>query len=284
MSATPVQQLLEPLAGASPSSATSDDAVQAAVQGFNDLAQQQYRPHQQQDQEQEQKQDGGDNTATAAGPASSALGDFLWDAFGAVFKAVGRTPAAQQGKLLDFLTQLQAIKATDNDGKTLKHEDGEVWNDLPSFGWVARDLWNFDANNLSAEDRAKVENWTAFLAQLTARSASGATDSPFDFSTFALWAMRDAFETNQQGAASQPAARLAALWVRFAGDRLRQLSVDATALSGRLGAPAGKYAEREWKGFNEDRWNAWGEELKAAQNQYASDDTIEQAVKHVVGL
>lgn len=130
-----------------------------------------------------------------------------------------------------------------------------------------------------------MENWTTFLAQLTARSSSGATDSPFDFSTFALWALRDAFEIDQQAAAaSQPAARLAALWVRFAGERLRQLSANATALSGRMGAPAGKYAEREWKGFNEDRWNAWGDELKAAQSQYASDDTIEQAVQRVASL
>jgi len=54
------------------------------------------------------------------------------------------------------------------------------------------------------------ENWTAFLAQLTARS-KGEND-PFDFSLFGLWAMRDAFEEEADGA-PKGAVRLAALWV-----------------------------------------------------------------------
>ena len=47
-------------------------------------------------------------------------------------------------------------------------------------------------------DRATWHNWTAFLAQLTARSSSAGsgqtTGGPFEFSVFGLWQMRDALE------------------------------------------------------------------------------------------
>ncbi|KAL2139400.1 hypothetical protein VTI28DRAFT_5249 [Corynascus sepedonium] len=243
---TPVQ-LLEPLTGPS----VTADTVSAAVQGFNQQAQ----------------------------ASASSVGDFLWDAFNAVFKVVGHTPPERQGRLVEFLAQLRGVTATDADGKALKHEDGEVWGDLPTFGWVARDLWNFDPTEPSAtaQERSKWENWSSFLAQLTARSA-GAANDPFDFSLFGLWALRDALEEDR-GLASEPAVRLAALWVRFAGERLRKLSADAHTLPGKVGTSGGKYNERGWKGFNEDRWRAWVDELKAVQAKMESDETVQGAAK-----
>ncbi|KAL2167674.1 hypothetical protein VTG60DRAFT_935 [Thermothelomyces hinnuleus] len=240
-------QLLEPLTNPS----ATADTVSAAVQGFN----------------------------TQARASASTIGDYLWDAFNAVFKAAGRTPPEHQGRLIDFLAQLRGTTVTDAEGKVLKHEDGEVWRDLPTFGWVARDLWNFEPTEPSAtaRDISKWENWTTFLAQLTARSAGEGSD-PFDFSLFALWALRDALEEEGRSA-SKPAVRLASLWVRFAGERLRKLSAIARDLDGNMGSSAGKYGQRGWKGFNEDRWKAWADELKAAQATLGPDETIERAVK-----
>lgn len=104
-------ELLKPLTDPS----ATPDTVTTAVHGFN----------------------------TQASASASSIGDFLWDAFNAVFQAVGRTPPAHQAHLLDFLAQLRQTTATDAEGKSLRYEDGEVWRDLPTFGWIARDLWNF---------------------------------------------------------------------------------------------------------------------------------------------
>lgn len=136
---------------------------------------------------------------------------------------------------------------------------------------------NKDATDpsLTAEARSKFENWTAFLAQLTARSAAD-DDSPFDFSLFALWSMRSAFEEDG-GADSETAVKLAALWVRFAGEHLRKLSADGERLPQNCGLPGSKYAECGWRGYNNDRWKAWTDELKVAQSKLAPDETIQAA-------
>ncbi|KAH6847181.1 hypothetical protein B0I37DRAFT_374428 [Chaetomium sp. MPI-CAGE-AT-0009] len=245
-------QLLEPLANPSPGAATAD-AVQAAVQGFSD----QLRANQ---------------------ASASSIGDFVWAAYCAVLGAVDRTPAERQAPLLEFVARLRKTTVTGADGKPLVHEGGELWTDLPTFGWVVRDRWNFDPSDpaATAQQRAKWENLTAFVAQLTARSESA--DNPLDFSLFGLWAMRDAFEADG-GVGSEAAVRLAALWVRFAGARLRKLSADGHELSAKLGVSRGKYADRGWKGFNEERWKAWGEELKVAQASLGSDATLQGAAK-----
>lgn len=104
-------EMLKPLTDPS----ATPDTVTAAVRGFN----------------------------TQASASASSIGDFLWDAFNALFQAVGRTPPAHQTHLLDFLTQLRQTIATDAEGKPMRYEDGDVWRDLPTFGWIARDLWNF---------------------------------------------------------------------------------------------------------------------------------------------
>ncbi|KAK3291985.1 uncharacterized protein B0H64DRAFT_408659 [Chaetomium fimeti] len=242
-------QLLEPLANPSAGAATAD-AVQAAVQGFSD----QLRANQ------------------------ASIGDFVWAAYGAVFDAVDRTPPERQDRLVEFVARLRETAVNGADGKPLVHEGGELWTDLPTFGWVVRDKWNFDPSDpaATAQQRASWENLTAFVAQLTARSEG--PDDPLDFSMFGLWAMREAFE-DDNGVGSDAAVRLAALWVRIAGARLRKLSADGHELSARLGVPQGKYADRGWKGFNEERWKAWGDELKVAQASLGSDPTVQGAAK-----
>ena len=77
--------------------------------------------------------------------ASSAytIGDYLWEAFNAVFDVAARTPPEKQGRLLEFADRLRQTTATDANGQPLSYEGGVVWKDMPSFGWVARDLWNF---------------------------------------------------------------------------------------------------------------------------------------------
>lgn len=132
----------------------------------------------------------------------------------------------------------------------------------------------------TAEQRTEWENLNAFVAQLTTR-ADG--DDPLDFTLLGLWVMRDAFEA-ENGVGSDTAVRVASLWVRFAGPLLRELSSNGLDFSAKLGVAEGKYADRGWKGFNDERWEAWGDELKVAQAKLASDETVQGAAKAMAGV
>ncbi|EAQ83163.1 predicted protein [Chaetomium globosum CBS 148.51] len=256
--------------------ATADDAVQAAVQGFSDQLRAAAKPQTQ------TTQTGQGQTQTQTQQAS--IGDFVWRAYNALFDAAERTPPARQGPLLEFVARLRETVVTGEDGEVLRHEGGELWRELPTLGWEVRDRWNFDSSDpaATAKQRTEWENLNAFVAQLTARSSSD-PDGPLDFSMFGLWVMRDAFEA-ENGVGSDTAVRLAALWVNFAGAYLRKLSVNGYEFSARIGIPNGKYAGREWKGFNEERWKAWGDELKVAQAKLASDETVQGAAKVMAEL
>lgn len=83
------------------------------------------------------------NDQARADPDS--IGDFLWDVFTVVVGAAQGAPAERQGTLIEFLVQLRQTAATDANGQPLAYCDGQVWKDMPSFGWVVRDRWNFGA-------------------------------------------------------------------------------------------------------------------------------------------
>ncbi|KAL2261657.1 hypothetical protein VTK26DRAFT_3672 [Humicola hyalothermophila] len=202
--------------------------------------------------------------------ASSSIGDYLWDSFNTLFEVAGRTAPEHQDRLVKFLTQLRQteVKVSHN-GEPLQYEGGVVWTDMPSFGWVARDRWNFDALDPSASDQeqARWYNWAGLLAQLTALSTdseNGRRD-PFDFSLFALWAMRTAFEDrHSEGQNATFAQRQAAVWIRYAGAKLRKLCAKGHELEARVGVAGSKFGERPWKGFSEERWQIWKDGFKAA--------------------
>ena len=78
-----------------------------------------------------------------AAVSAAEIGDFVWDVYNAVFDAVAQTAAEHQDGLVFFMEQLRQAEVLDGRGQPLNHEDGRVWMDLPTFGWVARDLWNF---------------------------------------------------------------------------------------------------------------------------------------------
>ncbi|KAK4120311.1 hypothetical protein N657DRAFT_580017 [Parathielavia appendiculata] len=212
--------------------------------------------------------------------APFSIGDFLWEAFNAVFDVAGCTPGERQGRLLEFLGQLQQTTAADAEGRPLRYEGGFVWEDMPSFGWVARDRWNFDICDPSAipQDRSKWENWAALLAKLTSLARSDNPQHPFDFSLFGLWTMRTAFEgAPLETAALASAVKHADIWVRYSGERLRRLCRDGRTFQGNSGVAGSKYADRGWRGFSKERWTAWRDELRAARDRHGDDAVIQDA-------
>jgi hypothetical protein len=146
-------------------------------------------------------------------------------------------------------------------------------------------------SSATQEERSKWENWAAFLAQLTARAKADDPQDPFDFSVYALWAMRTAFEETHpeepsavSASASASAVKHAAVWVRYGGPRLRKLCDEGRTLDGNMGAARGKYAGRGWKGFDEERWKVWKEEFKAAKGRGVADGTAWEAAEIMESL
>ena len=96
--------------------------------------------------------------------------------------------------------------------------------------------------------------------------------------------MRDATEQARDGI-SRTAARLAALWVRYAGDEIWRLSVGQETYPAREGVPGDKYSgDRDWRGFSRDRWAAWKAGLEAALGRFGEDTLIRAAVGRMAEL
>lgn len=98
------------------------------------------------------------------------------------------------------------------------------------------------------------EQWTnlnAFVARLTSLSSS---IPAFDYSLYAIWSLRSAFE----GAEMDPAhAEAGKVWFLYAKDIIEQLSQEEKSFEGKLAAPGSKYSEKEWVGFSPDRLGIW---------------------------
>ncbi|KAM7206059.1 Protein of unknown function (DUF3632) domain containing protein [Naviculisporaceae sp. PSN 640] len=214
------------------------------------------------------------------------LNDYVYETWTGFFDLVGKTSPAQH-PILHVLLELRKF-APDGDtaGSTfIVQNDGVLWKDLPTFGWVARDLWNFDPYDANATqaDQTRWANWTAFLAKLTAIALSepdSATDSPrgnaLDFSNFALWALRDAFEeARPKEGDSSTAVKLAALWIKYAGKELKLASQKGLELPQAQGRGGGEFASRGWTGFNEERWAVWREgfQVAAGEEQTSGEDS-----------
>lgn len=124
---------------------------------------------------------------------------------------------------------------------------------------------------MTQETLAQCANKTAFLARLTSRSTRG---DPLDFSLYALWALREAFEEEcPAGHNLEPAIRNAALWINFAGKELGTLAVQNRDFSGRMAIPGKKFADKEWKGFNGERWGIWKAGFEEAGSSAEAEET-----------
>ncbi|KAM7183256.1 Protein of unknown function (DUF3632) domain containing protein [Rhypophila sp. PSN 637] len=193
------------------------------------------------------------------------LDNYVYDTWCGIFDLVGKTSSEHQQPIIDLLLELRKTTLYPNDDSSKEpvnvQSAGTLWSDLPTFGWVARDLWNFEASDKTASqsDRQKWTNYTAFLAKLTAVSLSNKEEGndALDFSTFALWSLREAFETSGSEEANATAGKLASLWIKHAGKELRVATENGVSLLQAQGCGGGEFGERGWTGFNEDRWAVW---------------------------
>ncbi|SPN99074.1 uncharacterized protein DNG_02113 [Cephalotrichum gorgonifer] len=210
------------------------------------------------------------------------VNDILWESWNRIFDIAEQTTPEKQDGLYEFLVSLKDIKEkSEGDGvKIYEAEGGKLWEDMPAFPWVARDLWNFDVRepDMTAEDLARIDNKSAFLARLTATSTP---DDPFDFSLYALWALRCAFEEDcPPGHCNDAAIRNAAVWIKYSGKALRKFVVENREFEGRVAIPGPKFSDKSWKGFTQERWNVW----KAGFQEAAAVPEAKDAVEIMNGL
>ncbi|TGO32949.1 hypothetical protein BHYA_0277g00090 [Botrytis hyacinthi] len=226
-----------------------------------------------------------ENDKTYPANGSDLLRDHPYDTWCAIFVLVARTSPDQQSRLIEFILGLQKIEVVDRDtsqSKVLKYYDMELWRQLPGFGWEAREIFNTDPYSSTLTDREKTwyENKNAFLAQLLATSkvSIGVHEfEPLDFSLFALWVFRDAFE-NKGGNSKDLAIRVACWWLIFAAEKLRLHVVNEKSMPDRTGAGGDLYEKKGWIGYSRDRWDIWREGLRNADGDRETRKLISGAL------
>ncbi|TIA45885.1 hypothetical protein D6C79_05380 [Aureobasidium pullulans] len=188
-------------------------------------------------------------------PDSSSTEDKLlrsWDALGLT---ASQTPAdsPSQEKLVSFLTALRQrdTNVGDVEGKTFS------WSTLPLFGRQIREHWNYDerAAQKDAETARSWANANAFAARVTATASAFDSSDPLDFSLYAIWALRAALEDKDDVPEATVAA--ASMWILYAGEVLRKQSKEQRSYEGKVAQAGNKYPNKEWNGFEMDRWRSW---------------------------
>ncbi|KAI5198475.1 hypothetical protein E4T39_06761 [Aureobasidium subglaciale] len=189
-------------------------------------------------------------------PDSSSAEDKLirsWDALGL---SASQTPADSelQEKLVSFVTTLR-----ERDTNVGNVEDKTVgWSSLPLFGRQIRERWNYD-ESAAHKDEEVAHNWAnanAFAARVTASASAFDSSDPLDFSLYAIWALRAALEDKDD--VPEATVRAAAMWILYAGEVLRKQSKDQRSYEGKVAQAGNKYPNKEWNGFEMDRWRSWG--------------------------
>ncbi|QIW95244.1 hypothetical protein AMS68_000762 [Peltaster fructicola] len=183
----------------------------------------------------------------------------LWKAWGGVVELAKTTAdnTVHRQKLVDFVLGLQQRPKLQKGDEVCKVWDATVWSDLPVFGAQIRECWNAAASDSSvAEEQHQWLNINAFTAALVA-SAHSNEDKP-DFTLFAIWALRQAFEEEKP---SKIATEAAAAWLICAAPALSELSKNEKSFDGKLARAGSSYQDKQWTGFNGDRWQIWVSKL-----------------------
>ncbi|KAI1327661.1 hypothetical protein F5Y16DRAFT_190132 [Xylariaceae sp. FL0255] len=236
-------------------------------------------------------------TSTAlASNDGQALRDHAYHVCVAVITLASLTPPHRQSKLVELLVELQKQVLGDRsctNRKPFKYDGEEslgIWEDMPTLGYTVRDAWNFNPNDPKAkpEEKAGWENKTAFIAQVMSRvpiDHSEGAKNVFDFSVYALWAMREAFEGYEQQP-SDTALRAACLWFIYTGEALLAKVEQGAILRDRVGFSHERFSQKGWRGFERERVDVWKNGLVAASERLRDGDTkglVEQALMKIGG-
>lgn len=199
----------------------------------------------------------------------------LWSSIEYLAASTSFKDAAQQ-KLVDFVVQLQKRPTLEKDGQVCEVHGMTVWKDLPMFGWAVRDAWNFSATDNS--DQVSKDQWININAFVAALLASDPNDH-LGLSLFAVWTSRQALEEKEK--TSDVSLAAAAAWFVYAGPTLQKFSSQEKTFDGKVAKPGPAFQDKEWRGFSQERWQAWQQKFSDAQGQ-VSDGTVKELVQQAL--
>ena len=205
--------------------------------------------------------------------------------------------SSKQDKLVDLMSALVSQRPLkDSTGEPVVISGGRVWMDLPLFGQQVRESWNFpDDREVDQKTRDKWINVNAFVARLTAASWKGAsfeTDGDIkserpalDFSLYGIWAARSALEENlgKEGNTVDALIGAAAVWTLYAGTALKGLCHGKRDFQGKVARSGTKYKGEDWKGYNQDRRQIWGNELSQSEDS-VQDEGVRELVASAMNI
>ncbi|KAH7418302.1 hypothetical protein BKA64DRAFT_700832 [Cadophora sp. MPI-SDFR-AT-0126] len=196
--------------------------------------------------------------ALSSGASSETLEERLSSSWRTLVDVASKTDHKSQEPLVEIVKAVQEQRISDDEKSktaTIWRSQVKVFEDMPLFGASMRSAWN-RAPNSSSKDNFSTIEWTnlnAFVARLTALSLSLSIPA-FNFSLYAIWTLRSAFETSSGDAAAVEAAKM---WFLYAGEAIEQLSRDGKSFEGAIAREGEKYAGKGWKGFSEERLAVW---------------------------
>ena len=240
-----------------------------------------------------------ENTQPAYSLSEDDLSTHLRRAWDSMLLTAAQTShdSADQDKLVWIMKRLVAqAPLTDANQKVVEIEGSRVWTDLPLFGQQARSAWNFPADQeVDQQVKEKWINVNAFMARLTAAYWEGSkievkegdvlNAGALDFSLYGIWSLRSAFEEElgKKGKTTDAQIGAAAAWVVYASTALKGLAEKKKEFQGKVAKPGTKLREKEWRGYNEKRWQAWGRELANSQD-LVQDDSVRDLVRKAIEL
>ncbi|KAG4436188.1 hypothetical protein IFR05_008348, partial [Cadophora sp. M221] len=159
--------------------------------------------------------------AINSGASEEVLEEKLSASWRILIDFAAKTEHQAQEPLVDIIKAIQTQgSSSDEKSKnvTIWGSQVKLWEDMPLLGASMRSAWNRAPGSGSKDDFSATEwaNLNAFVARLTALSLSIPT---FDFSLYAIWTMRSAFEGNEPNDAAVDAAKM---WFLYAGELIEQ--------------------------------------------------------------
>ncbi|PWY81905.1 hypothetical protein BO70DRAFT_379865 [Aspergillus heteromorphus CBS 117.55] len=201
-------------------------------------------------------------------PRARIDGNHAWFTMLSLVELATLTPAAEQTKLVGFVSQLQQTPVTDpTTGETPTAIDLNLWTDLPYLRVYLGDRFGF--NYSTQNSPAEIQEWenrNAFMAQLTA--AADHLGHAMDFSIYGLYTFEEAFEKDKP---VEEAVRTACVWFIFAGKRLWE--------NCRAGRVFGGEGDPPRRGFDLERWQLWKGGIGAARLAIGGGDSQELVAK-----
>ncbi|KAJ5662992.1 hypothetical protein N7507_003723 [Penicillium longicatenatum] len=202
----------------------------------------------------------------------------------AIMELVQRLEPSKHTKLVEFTIHLQKQVAIDPaTNESLKVQRDTLWTEMPSFGYTELETWyecggdHEDPSDATLDSKQR-DRWVklnAFLAQLT-QAADIRYPSPeeevlffpLDKSLRAIWTMAMALENKRSPAllGDTAAMEAACQWFIYAAGRLWANVLNNRTYPEVSGAGSGdRYKEKNWTGYNRERWGIWEDGLKEAK-------------------